>query len=1076
MPEIKNNFLQGKMNKDLDDRLLPNGQYRDAKNVKVSKSDNSDVGSVQNIKGNDYEYNSSYALSLSNTDTIGHYVDKLTGDVFWFVTNFTGSDKDDPTIIDSDLNMPGRKYARSQEDVDGDGSNDDNIICAIYHTKLGTGNEPTALINNFRLNFSKKHPILHINKIDDLLFWTDNYNQPRRINIKDALVGYYNTNPEYLEDKISVAQYAPPSAPKVTMSEQTASTVKSLHIKDKFVKFAYRFQYSNQEYSIISPFTQTCFHPGKGKAFNFGVMGDATKAGVLSTTEESDTIKETTVDSIQNLTNRVELFIDLPLLNTFETNHAACDINGVASGSSPYNIESVYGIISDTNVALTARGDKYIAAIGVDPGDGNGTSTLGTTVDIDAKTPLIDHQRLYFFTAAQITNYTNPLEIKKIQILYSESDSLALKVIETVDYDDITKIQRAEPISGNKAKLIHGFKFTYDSTKPIQTLPESELIRVADIAPVKAKTQEASGNRIIYGNFWQNRDITNLTLSKNDFDVSSGDQQEWNSQYLLSSVKSNREYSVGLVLSDRYGRHSAVYLPHDNTEFVDPKSGSVADWKHYSLKLNFSSTIGDVYHPETNPLGWYSYKVVVKQAEQEYYNVFAPTLVENVPSGNVRSWLTLHGDNINKVPRDVTDVNTETGTQGSQTRLLPKILDLSGTQTQQNGKEYIDVVSIGNRSEQGTGVTDFYLNDKDPLLAELPDGLGRDHSSGTVYDNLVVLETKPFSSALDIYYETSTAGLLSHLNEAIEESLGTVPNGITLSSSTINENVASGNKVADLTTSDTGGGTVSSPTYTILSIIDGNGTDRSGVFVIDGEDLDSAEDFEFKNTNEDTYTVRIKSTDSGNNSITQDKTISIGNIAPTITTGGALSLAASTSVNTAVRTVTAVNGSVKSGSTTNNLTFSITSGNTDNDFAINSTTGVITVAKSLTSGDTYNLTVQVSDAGGLTNSGTIAVTITSSSYNSFYISEGETVCGSEGANVCSLAVGIQKWHSGSGTTPSEGDTVYNDSQGSTVYNGGGYCYAWSIDGGAHNGSGTSYYGTISTAGVVVVGSLSLCSI
>ena len=40
MPEIKNNFLQGKMNKDLDDRLLPNGQYRDAQNITVSKSEN----------------------------------------------------------------------------------------------------------------------------------------------------------------------------------------------------------------------------------------------------------------------------------------------------------------------------------------------------------------------------------------------------------------------------------------------------------------------------------------------------------------------------------------------------------------------------------------------------------------------------------------------------------------------------------------------------------------------------------------------------------------------------------------------------------------------------------------------------------------------------------------------------------------------------------------------------------------------------------------------------------------------------------------------------------------------------
>ena len=52
MAEIKNNFSQGKMNKDLDERLVPNGQYRDAMNIKVSTSDDSDVGTVQNILGN----------------------------------------------------------------------------------------------------------------------------------------------------------------------------------------------------------------------------------------------------------------------------------------------------------------------------------------------------------------------------------------------------------------------------------------------------------------------------------------------------------------------------------------------------------------------------------------------------------------------------------------------------------------------------------------------------------------------------------------------------------------------------------------------------------------------------------------------------------------------------------------------------------------------------------------------------------------------------------------------------------------------------------------------------------------
>ena len=53
MPEIKNTFTQGKMNKDLDERIVPNGQYRDAMNIEVTTSEGSNVGTVQNILGND---------------------------------------------------------------------------------------------------------------------------------------------------------------------------------------------------------------------------------------------------------------------------------------------------------------------------------------------------------------------------------------------------------------------------------------------------------------------------------------------------------------------------------------------------------------------------------------------------------------------------------------------------------------------------------------------------------------------------------------------------------------------------------------------------------------------------------------------------------------------------------------------------------------------------------------------------------------------------------------------------------------------------------------------------------------
>ena len=84
-----------------------------------------------------------------------------------------------------------------------------------------------------------------------------------------------------------------------------------------------------------------------------------------------------------------------------------------------------------------------------------------------------------------------------------------------------------------------------------------------------------------------------------------------------------------------------------------------------------------------NPLGWYTYKIVVKQQEQEYYNVYIPGFINGLPINNLlwngTPYSTLDGqvfpgsspietqrdkiffstilsDNINKIPRNLTEV------------------------------------------------------------------------------------------------------------------------------------------------------------------------------------------------------------------------------------------------------------------------------------------------------------------------------------------------------------------------------------------------------------------------------------
>lgn len=97
MAELKRNFLDGKMNKDADERLVPDGQYRDALNIEVSTSENNNKGVVQTLNGN-VELSpliTSTATTLSiDAITVGSIVDQSNGLVYNLVSkaaNLTGT-------------------------------------------------------------------------------------------------------------------------------------------------------------------------------------------------------------------------------------------------------------------------------------------------------------------------------------------------------------------------------------------------------------------------------------------------------------------------------------------------------------------------------------------------------------------------------------------------------------------------------------------------------------------------------------------------------------------------------------------------------------------------------------------------------------------------------------------------------------------------------------------------------------------------------------------------------------------------------------------------------------------------
>ena len=52
MANFTRNFIAGRMNKVVDERLIPDGEYIDALNVRMGSTEKSEIGVIENTKGN----------------------------------------------------------------------------------------------------------------------------------------------------------------------------------------------------------------------------------------------------------------------------------------------------------------------------------------------------------------------------------------------------------------------------------------------------------------------------------------------------------------------------------------------------------------------------------------------------------------------------------------------------------------------------------------------------------------------------------------------------------------------------------------------------------------------------------------------------------------------------------------------------------------------------------------------------------------------------------------------------------------------------------------------------------------
>jgi hypothetical protein len=986
MAESKNTFFKAKMNKDLDVRLLESSEYRDALNISVGKSEDGSVGSLQNILGNELltqATSNGTAPFESNTNLvcIGFFVDNDNSRIFQFLTEYTDPS---PSLI----NLP---------------TADKEMKITVYSAGGGSATYTTLVSGSF-LNLSTTNLITGVNLVENLLFWTDNRNQPRKINVASALNSpATSSNPYYTNvDQISVAKYAPfrsptlyeeinittegiasedflgqtkievpaPNtlalgdqlvnedlAPPITAGDFACITKKGTTVAgaqpiyiagnhtipantplkfyrttmttsaneddingndtfltDKFVRFSYRFKFDDNEYSLMAPFTQPIFIPLQKGYF---ISGD-----------EDAAYASTVLEWMQNKANGVRLQMELP------------DIGS--------NIQDLYKIIS-------------------------------------------------------------------MDILYKESDSLAIKVVQTIP---IANIQQDSPSTNI-------YTYTYNSQKPKKTLQEAETIRVYDKVPIRALAQESSGNRIIYGNFINqstppaNLDYNVQVIEKNT------PRTSWY-EYPNHTLKQNRSYQVGVVLADKFGRQSSVILSN-GTPFAPieglifgassvflPYKGEfwaikVKEWLGEVLAITFNSTVtsvrnettgtpglyatvsgalsnssdgfevivptsivGNVYdftlkapdllvdppivpqrnHPaignflkgkytdyvevidvtfpednrvvvttdkpisdlyayndvndpdikysySINELGWYSYKIVVKQTDQDYYNVYVPGMLAGYPV-----WQTLKStiggvpppeysvfpeneeestchfallnDNINKVPRDLSEVGPNQRQYRSSVKLWGRVENvllnpsteaapdpLPETTNRQYypGKTPDTVSTIAPSNElnflinsidinpKGSAAFNIYQLNTSPLIARVSTinqvGVIGNYSTIASSPNafrsmspfLGVYETDPVKSTLDIFYETSTADYISNLNWDINVGSNGVV-GFSPITFIYNENQPLGADTFDLETGASDSSWVTDEFWFI---------DASGTIV---EDIDSV-NFQVRNNNPD---------------------------------------------------------------------------------------------------------------------------------------------------------------------------------------------------------------------------------
>ena len=826
MPIIKNAFSSGKMNKDLDERLVPNGEYRHAVNVQVTTSDGADAGALQNILGNEKISNiASESYGSSEPVVVGSISDEASNSIYWLnkkknykspnnETFYPRVSKDYiagyqkindpgglgqsqsyfPVAVDiyqvdlicgdlipqqqinhtslniSSLTTSGISYIFNDTDslqtmgfspvIEPDStcgmildySDDvllekavygihremkmrvvDNTTNTIYtndteitevrkisnnriiiwfrssRTQFGSGdlladldqssNPDTLLTFTSKrcFNFEKKKLATGINIIDDLLFFTDNNSEPKKINItrfKEGTVNFYEQTKILNSSRNQTASLFGSNFENgmTPMREQHVTVVKKSPLSAPNLKMI------STAGSNIS-----CFAAPSLNNLNSTNFEDGSTNKVISRLTEHDlTVKNTQDvpldwqegDILLLKSAGVNIFSVpspdiLPVADDFEIRARIVrfkpsfpNVGGVdveieltieilaIDGDTPQGLGIIFAVSKEDAVDKLFENKfcrfgyrwKYI--------DGE-YSCFSPFSEIAFVPGSFDHHPVKGYNLAMSNTVKEltiqdfitpdmPEDVVEVDLLFKDTSSPNVYVVETLRYNDPIDTSYYSPVSGvslnswrdrgsayyelqagniNLDELLQckvQGSYRLKSETIFKVLPSDQLLRPFDNVPQKALAQEITANRLIYGNYTQNFDLTNHKIKFGDFSIKSYDPVGEQGSLGKKSIKSLREYQIGVVYTDEYGRETPVVT--DDTGGLKAPKNIASNYNRLRVKVSGQK-----------PDFAKHYKFYIKETSNEYYNL-AMDRIYDAEDGNV--WISFPSADRNKIDED----------------------------------------------------------------------------------------------------------------------------------------------------------------------------------------------------------------------------------------------------------------------------------------------------------------------------------------------------------------------------------------------------------------------------------------